>query len=262
MDFQSRNLTVPRGKILFARYLPGTQVPGPFKELGNCPEFTLSRESGKLSHYGSQQGMKTLDEEFTTDSKLTGSLTTDDMRATNVALWMMSSVSTVTQAVIASTNEDVNAVQKGDIIQLGRTANNPVGARKVTVTSVAPQPSGTAYVANVDYLVNAELGIVEILPTGAIPDNQNIRITYTAVAATSSRIALGDVDAEGEIKFIAFNPVGVNNDITIPRARISPNGDLSMLTDPESPAWQTLGLTITALKKDNLALAYRDGRPV
>ena len=53
MDFQSRNLTVPRGKVLFARYRPGTQIPGPFKELGNTPEFTLSREVSKLSHYGS-----------------------------------------------------------------------------------------------------------------------------------------------------------------------------------------------------------------
>ena len=76
MDFQSRNLTVPRGKVLFARYRPGTQIPGPFKELGNTPEFTLSREVSKLSHYGSQAGMKTLDEELTTDSKLTGSLNT------------------------------------------------------------------------------------------------------------------------------------------------------------------------------------------
>lgn len=261
MDFQSRNLTIPRGKVLFARFLPGTQTPGAFKELGNCPEFTLSRETGKLSHYGSQSGIKTLDEEITTDSKLTGSLTTDDMRLTNLALWMMSTAVTVSQAAITSTTEDVT-VQKGDIIQLGRTASNPSGARKVSVTSVAPSPTGTAFVNNTDYLVNAELGIVEILPTGAIADNTLIRITYTAAVASSSRIALGDVDAEGELKFIAFNPVGANHDITIPRAKISPNGDLSMLTDPESPAWQTMGLSIAALKKDNLALAYRDGRPV
>ena len=71
----------------------------------------------------------------------------------------------------------------------------------------------------------------------------------------------GEVDAEGEMKFVAFNPVGENNDLTLPRVRISPNGDLSMLTDPESPAWQTIGLTITALKKDSLSLAYRNGRP-
>ena len=68
MDFQSRNLTVPRGKVLFARYLPGTQIPGPFKELGNTPEFTLNRETAKLSHYSSQAGMKILDDELTTDS--------------------------------------------------------------------------------------------------------------------------------------------------------------------------------------------------
>lgn len=260
MDFQSRNLTVPRGKVLFARYLPGTQIPGPFKELGNTPEFTLSREVSKLSHYSSQSGMKTLDEELTTDSKLSGSLNTDDMRATNLALWFMGSVSTLVQASITTTVQN-ETVDKGDIIQLGRTASNPAGARKVTVTSVTSDPTGTTYVANIDYLVNAELGLVEILPTGSIPNAGDIIITYTATTASSTQIAMGDVDAEGELKFIAFNPTGENHDLTLPRAKISPNGDLSMLSDPESPAWQTITLTVAALKKDNLALAYRNGRP-
>lgn len=260
MDFQSRNLTVPRGKALFARYLPGTQIPGPFKEIGNTPELTLNRETAKLSHYSSQAGMKTLDEELTTDSKLTGALTTDDMRATNLALWFMSSASTLTQAAIVSTTQN-ETVDKGDIIQLGRTAANPAGARKVTVASVTSNPTGTTYVANVDYLVNADLGLVEILPTGAIAKGSPIIITYTAAATSSEQIAMGDTDAEGEFKVVSFNAAGAQADITIPRARISPNGDMSLMSDPENPAWQTLGLTITALRKDNLALAYRNGRP-
>ena len=144
MDFQSRNLTVPRGKVLFARYLPGTQIPGPFKELGNTPEFTMSRETAKLSHYSSQAGMKVLDEELTTDSKLTGSLNTDDMRATNVALWFMGTVSTLTQASITATAQN-ETVDKGDIIQLGRTASNPAGARNVTVTTVTSNPACARY---------------------------------------------------------------------------------------------------------------------
>lgn len=261
MDFQSRNLTVPRGKVLFARYLPGTQVPGPFKEIGNCPEFTLSREVAKLPHYASQAGMKVLDEELTTDSKMTGALTTDDMRATNMALWFMSAPTTLTQAAITTTAQN-EIVDKGDIVQVGRTAANPAGARKITVTTVTSNPIGTTYVLNTDYTVNADLGLVEILPTGTIPNAGPIIINYTAAATSSQQIALGDKDAEGELKFISFNAAGDQADIVVPRARISPNGDLSLLSDPESPAWQTLGLTVTALKKDNLALAYRSGRPV
>ncbi len=260
MDFQSRNLTVPRGKVFFARYLPGTQIPGPFKELGNVSEFTLNRESAKLSHYGSQFGMKALDEEITTDSKLTGSLTTDDMRATNIALWFMSSATVLAQAAIAATAQN-ETVDKGDVIQLGRTALSPAGARKVTVTGVTSNPTGTTYVANTDYLVHADLGLVEILPTGSIPNDAAIIINYTAAATTFGQIAVDDKDAEGEMKFVAFNPVGDNQDLTLPRVRISANGDMSMLTDPESPAWQTISLTMSALRKDNLALAYRNGRP-
>lgn len=260
MDFQSRNLVVPRGKVLFARFLPGTQTPGPFKELGNTPEFTLSREVSKLSHYGSQAGMKVLDEELTTDSKLTGTLNTDDMRATNVALWFMGEVTTLSQASITSTTQN-ETVDKGDIIQIGRTPLNPAGARKITITSVTSDPTGTTYVAGTDYLVHTDLGLVEILATGAIANASDIIITYTAATATSKQIAVSDVDAEGELKFISFNAVGEQNDLTLPRVRISPNGDLSMLNDPENPAWQTMTLSISALKKDSLALAYRNGRP-
>lgn len=55
MDTQSRNLTIPRGKVFFAKYKAGTQVPGPFRELGNCPEFTLNRESNTLQHFSSDR---------------------------------------------------------------------------------------------------------------------------------------------------------------------------------------------------------------
>lgn len=260
MDFQSRNLTIPRGKVLFARYLPNTQTPGPFKELGNTPEFTLTREVSKLSHYGSQAGMKVLDEELTTDSKLTGTLMTDDMRATNVALWMMGEVATLSQSSITTQTLEIT-VDKGDIIQLGRTALNPAGARKVAVTSVTSDPVGTTYVADTDYIVHADLGLVEILPTGAIANAADIIVTWTASATTSKQIAVSDTDAEGELKFVSFNAHGEQADILLPRVRISPNGDMSMLSDPENPAWQTITLSISALKKDSLALAYRNGRP-
>lgn len=261
MDFQSRNLTIPRGKVLFARYLTGTQTPGPFKELGNTPEFTLSREVSKLSHYSSQSGMKVLDEELTTDSKLTGTLMTDDMRATNVALWMMGSPTTLTQSSLTAqvSNETVD---QGDIIQVGRTTGNPAGARKITVASVTSDPTGTTYVANTDYIVHSDLGLVEIVAGGGIDDASDIIINWSAAATTSQQIAVSDVDAEGELKFVSYNAQGAQSDITLPRVRISPNGDMSMLSDPENPAFQTITLSVSALKKDNLALAYRNGRPL
>jgi hypothetical protein len=261
MDFQSRNLTVPRGKVLFARYLTGTQTPGPFKELGNTPEFTLSREVSKLSHYSSQAGMKVLDEELTTDSKLTGTLMTDDMRATNVALWMMGTVTTLSQSSLTAQVTNIS-VDAGDVIQLGRTSGNPAGARKVTVASVTSDPTGTTYVANTDYIVHSDLGLVEIVAGGAIGDGDDIIINWSAAAATSQQISVSDTDAEGEMKFISYNAQGAQADITLPRVKISPNGDMSMLSDPENPAWQTITLSISALQKDSLALAYRNGRPV
>lgn len=261
MDFQSRNLTIPRGKILFAEYLTGTQNPGPFVELGNCPEFTLSRSNSKLEHFGSQQGIKVKDESMTIDSSLNGSLTTDDMRATNKRLWFMGTIENVAQTALTSSTLTLT-VNKGEVVQLGRTEANPLGARNITVTSIAPSPSGTAYVAGTDYLVHSAIGMVEILPSGSIPNAQAVIITWTASIASYDRIVMGDTEREGELRFVAFTQVGAPRDILLPRVKISPNGDMSLLTDPESPAWQTLALSIEALRKGNLALAYESGRPV
>lgn len=258
MDTQSRNLVVPRGKALFARYLPGTQTPGPFREMGNCPEFTLQRAAETLPHYGSQGGLKQLDEEIAIDSTMNGTLSTDDMKAENVSYWFMGAVSTVSASALTAQSETYLLAKAGDVIQLGRTTSNPTGARKVTNVVATDGAAGTpvTFVAGTDYEVDADLGLITVLG-----DKAKIVITFDTTVSTRTQIAAGISQVEGEMKFISFNPFGEQSDITIPRCRLIPNGDMALVSDPASPAWQTIGLNLSALKKGNLALAYRDGRP-
>ncbi|MER9524086.1 hypothetical protein NKI96_10920 [Mesorhizobium sp. M0292] len=258
MDSQSRNLTVPRGKALFARFLPGTQTPGPFRELGNCPEFTLSRSAETLPHYGSMGGLKTLDEEIAIDATLAGTLSTDDMKAENVSYWFMGPVGTVSATALTAQVETYLLAKAGDVIQLGRTTGNPTGARKLTNVAATDGAAVTpaTFVLGTDYEVDTDLGLLTVLV-----DKAKIEITFDTVVSTRTQIAAGITQVEGEMKFISFNPFGAQSDITIPRCRFIPNGDMSLVNDPASPAWQTIGLNLSALKKGNLALAYRDGRP-
>lgn len=263
MDMQSRNLTIPRGKIFFAKYKTGTQVPGPFREFGNCPEFTLSRESNTLPHYSSQHGARVLDDEFVIEATLNGSVVTDDIRSENVAYWFMGDVTTLTTTALTGETETFAAVAAGDVFQLGRSDTVPSGFRKVSNVVVKDDatPTPATLTLNDDYTVDLDLGILEIVP-GSAAIGSAITVTYDVAASSREQIIAGETQIEGELKFVSFNPKGVQADITIPRARISPNGDFQMLNDPDSTAYQTMPLSISVLKKGNLALAYRDGRVI
>ncbi len=261
MDTQSRNLTVPRGKIFFAKYLSGTQNPGPFRELGNCPEFTLNRESNTLQHFSSQSGMRTLDEEIVIEATLNGNVVTDDIRAENVAYWFMGDVKTITTTALTAEDETFEDVKAGDMFQLGRSDSNPSGYRKVAnvVVKDGATPTPATLDAGDDYVLDADLGVIEI-PAGSSAIGGDITVTYDVEASSREQIIAGETQVEGELKFVSFNPFGAQSDITIPRAKIGPNGDFALLNDPDSTAFQTMPLSISVLKKGNLALAYRDGR--
>lgn len=262
MDFQSRNLTIPRGKIFFAKFLAGTQMPGPYRELGNCPEFTLTRESDKLEHWSSQRGMKVKDASIVIEASLNGTVTTDDIKTENIEYWFMGETSTqVTTAQTGLTDTyEVNAA--GDHFQLGRTDDNPGGYRKVSnlvVTDGATSP--TTFDLGDDYAVDEDLGILYI-PEGSAAIGGAIEVEYDVASSSREITIAGEEQIEGELKFVSYNATGSQSDIIIPRAQIGPNGDFSIVNDPESTAFQTMPLSISALQKNSMALAYREGRPV
>lgn len=264
MDYQSNNLVVPRGSILFNAFEPGTFAGRGYRQLGNCPEFTLSRGSQELVHRSSQIGFRTRDARLMIDDDFTGTVITDDIQAENMRLWFMApSVDVITIASATAQTETLTSVRKGGIYQLGVTAVNPTGLRGLTVTSVAVAGGPPTPLTDLaDYTVDEANGMLFLLPGGAADDEDDLTVTYNVAATTFNRIASGTTEVEGEILFISNNPHGPQSRIWIPRATITPNGDLSLMTDPDSPTWQQIPLTITALKLGTRAMAYRDDIPV
>lgn len=55
------NYTLGRGKVYFARFTSG-QVPGPFRYIGNTPEFNLTIELETLDHFSSDEGIREKDD--------------------------------------------------------------------------------------------------------------------------------------------------------------------------------------------------------
>ena len=123
--------TIPRGRVYFEAINPATDESQGAIYMGNCPAFNVSIETEKAEHYSSETGLREKDASVVLEVKRSGSITCDNMNATNVALFLSGSTGAIEQTAETVTGE-VLAVLPGRYFQLGATAANPVGARKVS----------------------------------------------------------------------------------------------------------------------------------
>lgn len=260
MDFTSKNLTVPRGKIMFAPFRPGTQVPGEMRFFGNCPEFTFSREGETLDHYSSMSGVKNLDASIPMGGEMTSTVVCDDISPENMQAWFMGENTVVTRTAQTSVTYQIQEVKKGGFYQIGRTEQNLTGVQGLTSVTVSGPDALEEFA---DYEVDLTSGLLHILPEGTVTEGATVTVTYSSAAGTHRRITSGDRGLQGEVRFISDNPYGPNRIVIIPRVQVSPQGDLSFMTDPESPSWMQMSFAFRAMKKGNLPLIeIVDGLPM
>lgn len=251
------NYTLGRGKVYFARFTSG-QVPGPFRYIGNTPEFNLTIELETLDHFSSDEGIREKDNSVPLEVTRTGSLICDDINAENVALFFFGSTQTLTQVAATGQSENFNDVNPEDVFQLGLTLNNRVGTRGVSAITVTSNPAGTTYVLGTDYSVDADRGMIAIMRGGAIAAGSDITVNFNIDAASSVRVLSGSEPVEGALRFIEDNPKGDDRDIFLPYVKITPNGDLALKGDE----WRQIPFSIEALKPSSGEAIYVDGQPV
>ena len=98
----SDNITLGRGRLYFAPFLPGTQTPQAARlYLGNTPGCNLSGSVEKLDHYTADTRVRSKDRSITIEANYSGSLTTDNISLDNLAYFFLGEKSTVT-AIAAS----------------------------------------------------------------------------------------------------------------------------------------------------------------
>lgn len=133
----------------------------------------------------------------------------------------------------------------------------------------------TGLTAATDYIVDGALGLLSIPATGklasayaaaldAIPTSAfsiNLSVDYTRPANTRSQVATGSVAAvDGQLKFVADNPIGENQDVFFPSCTLRPSGELPFITEGEVAAVE---FAVGINKLDSVTAAiYLDGRPV
>lgn len=252
------NYTLGRGKVYFSRFAPNTQTPGPFRYIGNTPEFNLTIDSENLDHFSSDEGIREKDDSVPLEVTRTGSLVCDDIQADNVALFFFGSTSVLTTASASGQSEDFTGVLQDMFYQIGLTPTNAVGIRGVTNVAVTSNPAGTTYVLDTDYKLDAARGMVQVIPGGGIADNADITVSYDVSASTQTAILSGSEPIEGAIRYLENNPRGEDRDVFMPYTKITPNGDLSFKGDE----WRQIPFSLEALKPSVGEAIYINGQPV
>lgn len=132
----------------------------------------------------------------------------------------------------------------------------------------------TTLTSGTDFYIDGTHGIVSVGTTGQIATvydncvtavgagnfNLRLHVDYTRPANSREQIATGaNAAVEGQLKFVADNPIGANQDVFIPSCTLRPNGALPFITAGEVAAVE-LAVGISVLDTATSAI-YIDGRP-
>lgn len=252
MATETTSLILGRGQVFFDRYAAGTRQGLGLLYLGNTPSMNLSRSQSNLDHYDSDRGIRVKDRSVVLDDDMTGSLTTDNMKPDNMALFFGGAITKVTQSAVTTTTEDFTVIQ-GAFYRIGVTPARPDGLDGVTITGITPAPSGTAILAQGNWAWDAESNMLQILPGAPdISSGTTIRVTYTAAASTYWRITDSRETVEGALSYRATNPVGAQVDYYFPCVKLTPQGEFSLKGD----TFQTMTFNLEVLKKDGTTPRY------
>lgn len=254
--------TLGRGEVDFSRFRSGGQVPEGFRYIGNTPEFNLTIESENLDHFNSDRGVNEKDASIVLTTNRTGSLITDNIDPENVALFFFGSKSVLSVTSATVTGQSLGAVKKGLSYQLGATAQNPVGARKVSAVTITDDatPTPNTLVVGTDYTLDADHGRILILPTSVtVTDGAVLTADYTQDAHSRDRIISGTTAVEGALRYTEYNAQGPNKVWYFPYVKLSPNGDYALKGDE----WQQIPFSIEILKPaaTGQEAIYIDGAP-
>ena len=250
-----RNYALSRGEVYFDRFAPGTTTNTGERYVGNTPEINTTTESEELEHFDSDHGVNEKDDAVTLSQDMTGSMTTDNIVADNLALLFRGSVATVAQTSQLAQTQSIT-VKRGLYYQIGATESLPYGLRHLANVSFKKGAATVAITGNFE--VDLDLGrfYVEADAPG-VADGDVITVTYDVAAYSQDLIVSGADEIEGALRYIGYNPKGELMDYYWPRVKISPNGDFALKSGED---WQTIPFNIEFLRKGSLQKVYITNR--
>lgn len=237
-----------RGIISFSAIDGTTGLPSTgYRDLGNCPDFTITLTVETFEHKSSRGGLKTIDKEITVSQDAEIKFTIEELNHENYALFLSGSQSTYTNPAVAGFTTDP-LVADGNLA-LGRyyDIRTAAGVRaydidktKVTITSREGSP--VTMVEGTDYTTDEKLGTIFILSTStkmatAIAANKGLKVVMAADAGAFSPVqqvdGLTTTTIAGALKFKSINPANSDSvsEIQFHKVSLKADGDASLIGD-------------------------------
>jgi len=237
----SDNVVFGRGRILFDQFTAAGLRTGQYIHLGNCDRLALGIAPEELTMTDYTTETSAPYKSVTTKIEIPISISGFEFAAANLKLIFMGDKTSHTQtahtataeAVAASTLTDV----KGSFFQLGRRSISSATVLQGTATLV----SGTDW-----ELYDALAGVIRLLPSGTtVVDGTAITANYVAAAHSgASAIPLirgaTQTAVQGRLLFVPANSTGPENELTVWNAKLTPDGDVSFISD-EFAKWNLSG---------------------
>ena len=234
------------GRLYFDQFLAGTTTKQGRRYLGHTPSLSNAVETETLDHINNDDGVGETDATVSLSTTRSGSFSTDDISAGNVAMFYLGSSDVFTQAATPVVDEAIT-VKQGMYYQLGAAQGSGMGVRNVATVVVQDDTDTTTYVDGTDFVLDAVMGTLYIKTTaegGSILDADVLHVDYTPAAETRTQILSGTDSVKGELFFESTNATGDKVDYLYPSVELSPDGDHELKSDE----WQVMGFKISINK--------------
>lgn len=251
------------GSVLWASKLSDGTFGG-FRDFGNTPAIGLTIETTEFTHKDADDNVRSTVIAVPSEIERTGTLTVDDIAPENLALFVVGSVSDITQTLEASvTAESINggkALVADHQYQLGVIAGQPMGARAIAGLAVK-DATPTTFELGKDYEADLALGMIRVIPGGALVGKTSVTADYSRPAKT-----IGNVQADpnkimiGQLKVVSKPGAGEPLDFFAPYVSIRPSGEMA-LKSHEAAMSMSFAFTIMT-PPDGSSPLYINGRGV
>lgn len=236
-DLNSQQGLIYEGNIHAQRYVNGVlqaKAIGPFEvtALGiTANNETKERKSNLVGQSGKVRG--TFARTNPTQLKISANAANSDL----YALFLLGSTAAYSVAGGTVSAESVASMEHDKWYKLAR--------ENVSAVTIATRT------IDVDFQVDARLGLIRTLSTGAIADNATVSVNYTYSGITGTTIRVG-TESKVDVKLIGRlvnSETGAQAILDVPKVTLSPDGEISLIGDD----YQSFGLSGSCILIDGQA---------
>lgn len=220
-----------------------------FDFMGNATALSLSSEVTKAQLFSSTQQSAPLIAEAVTRIAYTIAVTLSEYTLNNLRKFLLGEANAKSQAVATNTTVNFTGAQ----VVPGRYLDT--GSRQITNVSVT-RDGTDILVADTDYIVYSEHGLVKLVDGGAVVEGDDIAIEFDRPALTIDQVRIAKVSSPVcHLLYLADDANqdadGARDRLEIWRVSVAPEGELNVISDEYGSFQLTMGVLSDAANHPN-----------